>query len=157
MRIPDTVAHHLHAKAVPFTLVSHKRTHESRGTAFAAHIPEHKLAKAVVLEDGKDYCLAVLPANHHIDWPALRAMFHGPVRLVDEEDLPMIFRDCTLGAVPPVGEPYGITTVVERDLAAEEDLYLESGDHEHLLHVDRDGFRQLVGHSRTGHFSRITA
>lgn len=157
MRIPDTVAHHLHAKEVPFTLVRHEPTQTSSATAHAAHIPERKLAKAIVLEDGRDYCLAVLPATHQIDWKAIGSMLHGPVRLVDESDLPMIFRDCRFGAVPPVGEPYGMSTVVESELAEEDDLYLEGGDHEHLLHVDREGFRQLIGRSMTGHFSRVTA
>lgn len=157
MRIPDTVAHHLHAKEVPFTLVRHRPTRSSTATAHAAHIPERKLAKAIVLEDGRDYCLAVLPATHKIDWRALTIMLHHPYRLVDEEDLPLLFRDCATGAVPAVGEPYGLSTIVESELADQDDLYLEGGDHEHLLHVDHDAFRQLIGRSITGHFSHVMA
>lgn len=153
MRVPDTVLHHLHARDVPFTLLWHSPSQTSLGTARVAHVPRNKLAKAIMLEDGIDYFVAVLPATHQIEWSELSAMMGRSVRMVDETDLPYILRDCKLGAIPPIGEAYGVATVIESDLGHEEDVYLEGGDHEHLLHVDREGFRRLVRGAKTGHFS----
>jgi Ala-tRNA(Pro) deacylase len=73
--------------------------------------------------------------------------------MVDETDLPLLFRDCQLGAVPPIGDAYGMRTLVEVDLRAQQDLYLEGGDHEHLLHVDRETFVRLTPRATEGHFS----
>jgi Ala-tRNA(Pro) deacylase len=43
--------------------------------------------------------------------------------------------------------------VVDDAIAAQPDVYLEAGDHVHLLHVDHDGFLRLMAGAAHGHFS----
>ena len=106
-----------------------------------------------MLEDGAEYLLAVIPATNRIDWVALGSMLRRPVYMVEESDLSLLLRDCRIGAIPPLGEAYGISTIVDSDLVDEDDLYLEGGDHEHLVHVDHRSFQRLIGRAKTGHFS----
>jgi len=153
MSIPDTVTNFLHAQQVPFELLRHVPTRHSMETAHSAHVPGRKLAKGVMLEDGAEYLLAVIPATNRIDWVALGSMLRRPVYMVEESDLSLLLRDCRIGAIPPLGEAYGISTIVDSDLVDEDDLYLEGGDHEHLLHVDHQSFQRLIGRAKTGHFS----
>lgn len=153
MSVPDTVANFLHAQQVPFEVLRHVPSRYSMETAHAAHVPGRKLAKGVMLEDGDEYLLAVIPATHRIDWVALGAMLRRPVYMVEESDLSLLLRDCRIGAVPPLGAAYGISSIVDSEIAEQDDLYFESGDHEHLVHVGQDAFRQLIGRARTGHFS----
>jgi Ala-tRNA(Pro) deacylase len=64
-----------------------------------------------------------------------------------------VFRDCASGAVPPIGPAYGLETVVEERLLAEPDVYFEGGDHESLVHVRGEAFRELVCGARHGRFA----
>ena len=153
MSVPDTVANFLRASEIPFSMVAHRPTMSSMETAEAARVSGDRVAKAVVLEDGDRYVMAVIPASHRIDTEALSEILESNVHLVGEDDFSLIFRDCRAGAVPPVGSAYGIHTVVDDAIAEQPDIYLECGDHEHLIHVDHDGFRRLMRTADHGRFS----
>jgi Ala-tRNA(Pro) deacylase len=154
MGIPDTITNYLHGREIAFDVVSHQPTMTSLETAQLAHIPGDRVAKAVVLEDGEEYVLAVVPATHRIDTEALSDLLDRDVFLVDEDDVAMVFRDCRYGAVPPVGGAYGLLTVIDEAIARQPDVYLESGDHEHLIHVDHKGFLKLMAGAERGSFSQ---
>jgi Ala-tRNA(Pro) deacylase len=156
MSVPDTVANYLRASQIPFSMVTHRPTRSSMETAEASRISGDRVAKAVVLEDGERYLMAVIPASHRIDTDALAEILDCDVHLVPEADFGLLFRDCRGGAVPPVGQAYGIHTVVDDAIAAQPDVYLESGDHEHLIHVDHEGFVRLMRTADHGRFSHHT-
>lgn len=64
--------------------------------------------------------------------------------LATEAEVGEIFDDCELGAVPPVGEAYGIDVMLDNSLNDCPDVYFEGGDHVHLVHVSGEDFRQLM-------------
>jgi Ala-tRNA(Pro) deacylase len=153
MSVPDTVANFLRASEIPFSMVTHRPTKSSMETAEAARISGDRMAKAVMLEDGERYVMAVIPASHRIDTEALSEITGSNVHMVAEDDFTMLFRDCRMGAVPPLGTAYGIRTVVDDAIAQQPDVYLESGDHEHLIHVDHIAFERLMRSAEHGRFS----
>ena len=153
MGIPNTVSEYLHAHEVDFTVVPHRQTVTSMETAEAAHVPGDAVAKAVVLEDGERYVLAVIPATHRLDAIAVEGLLDREVRMVGEQDFSVLFRDCRRGAVPAIGHAYGVTTIVDVALAARPDVYIEAGDHENLIHVNRRGFERLMAGSERGAIS----
>ena len=89
------------------------RTSNSTDTAEAAHVPGAKLAKSVVLEDGDKYPMAVVPATHSVDIGALYQRLGREIGLASEEQIAQIFADCEPGAVPPLGQVYGIETILD--------------------------------------------
>ncbi|MCU7879733.1 MAG: YbaK/EbsC family protein [Candidatus Thiodiazotropha sp. (ex Lucinoma aequizonata)] len=70
------------------------------------------------------------------------------------EELQQAFADCETGAVPPTGMPYGIETLVDASLLKQPDLYFESGDHEKLIHISVEKFRELETEAVIGEFSK---
>jgi Ala-tRNA(Pro) deacylase len=153
MGIPNTVSEFLHSHEVDFSVVPHRLTVTSMETAEAAHVPGDALAKAVVLEDGERYVLAVIPATHRLDADAVEGLLDRQVRLAGEQDFSFLFRDCRRGAVPAIGSAYGVATLVDVVFETRPDVYLESGDHEHLIHVSRRGFERLMLGSERGAIS----
>jgi Ala-tRNA(Pro) deacylase len=147
MGVPDTVTNFLHAHGIDFRLIEHPPSRFSAETATTAHVPPARLAKAVVLEDGSRYVLAVVPANRMVDAEAIARVFDGHFELAPEEDFPMLFRDCRPGAVPPIGEAYGIQTIVDDAMTKSAEVYLEAGDHEHLIRLEHDAFMRLIEHA----------
>ena len=55
--------------------------------------------------------------------------------------------------MPLVGEAYGIRTIVDDVLLDVEDIYFEAGDHEDVVHVDGQSFRELVADAIHANFS----
>jgi Ala-tRNA(Pro) deacylase len=139
---------------VTYELITHEPTAASTRTAQACHISGNRLAKGVVLRRNGGYMLAVLPASHHIRLNDLREQVGEDVDMAAESDIAPIFRDCAFGAVPPVGQCYGLDVVVDDSLSEHPDVYLEAGDHMTLVHLDGAQFANLMAEARHGRFSK---
>ena len=107
---------------VRYDVMVHEPTMSSLRTAEACHISGNCLAKGIVLRHNGGYVLAVLPASHHLNMTDLRAQIGEDVALADEADLDHLFRDCVHGAVPPVGECYGLEVIVDDSVEAQPDI-----------------------------------
>lgn len=154
--IPETIGRYLEDRGIRYDVVRHFATANSQETAQAAHVPSDRLAKAVVLEDGEEFLLAVIPASHRLDPIALERVLARPVYLAEERDFAIVFRDCKRGAVPPFGELYGIPTIVDDALLDQPEVYFECGDHERVVHVDHDAFSGLMRSATHARISRHT-
>jgi Ala-tRNA(Pro) deacylase len=131
-----------------YEILTHPHSSSSRESAFKAKIPASQLAKPVLLEDRHGYLLAVLPATQRISMASLEKATHRKLELASEDELEEIFFDCERGAIPPVGPAYGIPTVIDESLLQVQEIYLEGGDHEELVHLDAVSFADLLAGSR---------
>ena len=114
MSIAASVQTCLTQAGVQYDIIEHPRTSNSTHTAEAAHVPGERIAKSVVLEDGDRYLMAVVPATRHVDLGALHRQLGREIGLATEQDVARLFADCDPGAVPPLGQVYGIDTILER-------------------------------------------
>ncbi|HEV55881.1 MAG TPA: YbaK/EbsC family protein [Phycisphaerales bacterium] len=153
MGIAITLKQYLDDHGIDYELVQHNPTPSANRTAEAAHIPGDRLAKAVVLEDAGHYLLAALPATHRLQLGRLHHELGELVGLATEREITGLFADCAPGAVPALGPAYGMETLLDRALEAQEDIYLEAGDHQSLVHLSGDAFRSLLKDARHGDFS----
>ncbi|NLY94758.1 MAG: YbaK/EbsC family protein [Myxococcales bacterium] len=145
MFISHTVARFLEDRDVDYDVKTHDKTFTAQSTAEVAHVPGDALAKGVVLKSGEEFWMAVVPATHEVDETSLASMLGVEgIELAEEEELPYIFRDCELGAIPPLGHAYGIETIVDSALLGQQELWFEAGSHEHLVHLRANDFRRLM-------------
>jgi Ala-tRNA(Pro) deacylase len=144
MTIPITMYDYLRRNGVSYDLIPHPKTSSSRMTARATHVPEASVAKAVGIKRKKGFVLAVIPASREVALRGLGALLADPVCLATERELQGLFVDCEAGAIPPLGEPYGIRTIVDRQLLDQDDIYFEGGDHRTAVHLKGGAFRQLM-------------
>ena len=152
MTIAPTLQRYLD-QTITYDVMTHAPTATSSRTARACHIAGDRLAKGIVLRRGGGYMLAVLPASCHIRLSALRAQIGSDVELADEQDVDKLFRDCVRGAVPPVGECYGLDVIVDDSIEHEPEVYLEGGDHATLIHMERAQFARLMADAQHGRFA----
>jgi Ala-tRNA(Pro) deacylase len=90
-------------------------------------VPEGEVAKSVLLE-GKEQCyLAVLPFPDEIDLDRFGKIVGEPVRPAPEARLRDLFPDCELGAIPPFGRLYGVSTYADESLAEEGSIVFSAG------------------------------
>ena len=153
MAIAQTLQRYLADHDIKYDVIAHQPTMSSMRTAEACHISGDRLAKGVVLRDRDSYILATLPASHQIRLSDLRAQLGDHVDLATEREIEQLFRDCDRGAVPPVGECYGLDVIVDASIEEQPEIYFEAGDHATLVHIGRDEFARLTARARHGRFS----
>jgi Ala-tRNA(Pro) deacylase len=156
MAIADRVLDYIVQHGVKYEVLTHPHSHSSMETAELAHVPGDRLAKSVVLEDDDGLMMAVLSSTRHIRLGRLSRELNRKLRLATEDELPNLFTDCELGAIPPVGPAYGMKTIIDDDLAEQPEVYFEAGDHEMLIRMSREQFMSMMhsaGHARFGYHS----
>ncbi len=158
MPIPSRLTGYLERHGTQFELREHKHSASSAETARTARIPPNQLAKSVIVEDEKGCLMAVVPSDRTVLLGALASMLRREnLRLCDENRIAALFSDCDRGAVPPVGMAWGVETVVDDELEACEVVFAEAGDHEHVLCMSQQQFRELMKANRHGRFCRPAA
>jgi Ala-tRNA(Pro) deacylase len=154
MTIAATVRQYLNDCGIEYEVVEHARTMSSSRTAEVGHVAGDRLAKAVVLKSEGGFTMAVLPASCHLRLGEVQDCLRRPVGLATEREVGQLFGDCELGAIPPVGKPYGMEMIVDDSLQEQPDVYFEAGDHVSLIHVSAMAFQRLTAEARHGRFSR---
>jgi Ala-tRNA(Pro) deacylase len=153
MAIAPTFQRYLDQKVI-YDVIAHEPTMSSMRTAQACHVPGDCLAKGVLLRDDTGYMLAVLPATHYVRMHDLRLQFGRDVEFASEGEIDELFQDCAHGAVPPIGECYGLDTIVDEEIDGKGDVYLEAGDHITLVHLSHAQFAKLTADARHGSSER---
>ncbi len=149
MSLSVTLEDCLRNKDSRYEVVPHPHSHSSMDTAEAAHIPGDRLAKTVLLEDEFGYVAAVLPSTHHVRLSELWKKTGRRLVLASETEMRELFKDCEVGAVPPVCTAYGLQTYLDESLIRQPDVYFEAGDHEQLIHMSTDQFLDLMAEAQT--------
>ncbi len=144
MAIAQTLINYLQERGVSYDLVKHEHTERAVDSAHAAHIPAHQVAKAVVLHDESGFVVSVLPANHSLEIGWVNDELKRELSLASEKEFKVLFAGCESGAVPALGDAFGIQVIWDDDLLYTSDIYVEAGDHEHLIWLDRKDFKKLM-------------
>ena len=153
MTIALTLKQYLDDKQVDYDVTTHEPTSTSTRTAQASHVPGDCLAKGVVLSREGGFTLAVVPASCHVDLGALHNYLRGPVSIASEEEISALFPDCDVGAIPPMGDAYGIDEIIDSSLDDRKDIYFEAGDHKSLIHLKGTEFKDLHANAPHGHIA----
>ena len=129
----------LEANHLAFTQTTHTAAFTAREVASAEHLPAREVAKTVMLFGDGGYRMIVIPANKLVDFQEVRlALGLTHVRLATEEELSKLFRDCELGAMPPVGNIYDMPVYLDSSLAAEPEIVFNAGNSSRSdSHADR--------------------
>lgn len=155
MSIPTRLSSYLDQRGARYEIQAHELSRSSAETARAAHVLPRQVAKSVLLEDDDGCVMAVLPADRTVQLGELADMLgRKELHLASEERIASVLPDCERGAVPPVGMAWGIETVVDDELEANDVVYLECGDHQRLLRMSREEFRELMSDAQHGHFAK---
>ena len=150
MGIAITLKEYLRDCQIVFEEIKHPYQSTSIGAANSAFIAGDTMAKGVLLRDDFGYMIAVLPSTHMIDLKAMRKKFGDDLQLATEDEAKALFDDCDVGAIPPIGEAYGMRVVWDDQLSAQSEIYFEGGDHKTLVHISGPDFSRLM--SDAGHY-----
>jgi len=128
-----------------YTHTTHSPAFTAREVASAEHLPTREVAKAVLLFADDHYHMIVVPASRLVDFQEVRfALGFHHARLASEEEVGRLFPDCELGAMPPMGNLYGLPVYLDSSLATEPSIAFNGGTHRDEVHMRTDEYRKLV-------------
>jgi len=128
-----------------YTHTVHSIAYTAREVALVEHLPAREVAKTVVVHGDNGYHMLVLPASKLVDFQEVRiALGLSHARMVPETELNRLFPDCELGAMPPVGNLYGIPVYLDSALAGEDVITFNAGTHRDVVHMRLAEYRRLV-------------
>jgi Ala-tRNA(Pro) deacylase len=145
MAVLPILAEFLHQNQVQYTHTEHPLAYTAREVAAAEHVPAREVAKTVVFLSEQGYGMAVLPADSVVDLEQLRLdLGLNRLRLATEAELGELFPGCELGAMPPLGNLFGLPVYVDDRMAGEDLIACNAGTHRDVIHMHFRDFLRLV-------------
>lgn len=154
MGIPVHIRTYLDRQKVDYQVLLHRKTSTLTQAASACDISFDELVRAVILIDGQGLLMAVLPADHVLNFEALCTLLHRDLELVPGNQLATIFDDCEPGSYPPLARAYNLDVIIDSALDQMETVTFEPGTHTSLLRMHVQDFYRLIGECRRGEFSQ---
>lgn len=138
---------------VKYQLCSHRATFTAQHMAAEEHVSGMNVAKSVIVQADGKYYMCVLPACSRVDLDMLRGQLGaGEVQLADEGEMAKLFPDCEVGAEPPFGNMYGLTTLMDVSLGQDGYIVCSAGQHDSAVRIKLRDYEKLV-HPRVLEFS----
>lgn len=135
----------LKAEGVRYEVRSHPPAFTAQEVAAAEHVPGRQMAKVVIVCEGDEPLMAVVPAPHLVDLERLgRASGRRGLRIAKEAEFAGRFPGCDPGAMPPFGNLYAMPVWVDESLTRDREIAFNAGTHEQTVHMAYDDFARLV-------------
>ena len=126
----------LERRDVSFRTLEHEETFDAQHLAQAIHVTGEAVVKSVLMRADDSYVLAVVPATHTIDLKlAKKALGCEVLALATEKECGSHFPDCELGVLPPFGSHYGMKTLVDASLMADDEIVFEANTHHEAIRL----------------------
>ncbi|NIP28061.1 MAG: deacylase [Phycisphaerae bacterium] len=130
---------------VKYKVTKHEPAFTAQQMAAVEHEPGKYVAKPVVVKADDKYVMCVLPACYKIDLKALKGQLKArKVELAEEKEIGKMFDDCELGAEPPFGNLYDLSTIIDKALEKDDHITFQGGTHEKAIRMSMEDYLRLV-------------
>jgi Ala-tRNA(Pro) deacylase len=130
---------------VNYRLSRHDTAFTAADLAHAEHVPGRKVIKPVVVKADGQFVMCALPASHRIDLDTLREQLQAnDIQLADENELQGLFPDCEIGAEPPIGRMFGMPTLMDESLFADDRVTFQAGTHQDAVTMTLAEYRRVA-------------
>jgi len=142
--VTERVEAFLRASGVPFRLYAHPPAFTSEESARVRGTAPEEGAKALVIKAGEEFYLAVISGVRRADNRALRRILGTRVaRFATEEEL-LRLTGCRPGAVPPLGNLFGLPMLMDESLRRCEHVSFNAGSNSWSVTMRREDLERVV-------------
>jgi Ala-tRNA(Pro) deacylase len=139
---------------IKYRVSRHPTAYTAQMLAEIEHVPGRKVIKPVVVQADGEFVMCALPATYRVDLDELKAQLQvTDVKIVDEPRLTELFPDCELGAAPPIGRMFGMTTLMDESLTADDHVTFQAGTHRDAVTMSLADYRRAA-QPEIAHFGR---
>ena len=141
----EKLLEYLDLSGVDYELVHHPEAYAARDVAFKAGVSGQEFAKTVLVKLDGLMAMAVVPAEHKINFTMLRDVAGAEtIALALEDEFEARFPDCDLGAMPPFGNLYDLAVYVSDQLTDADSITFNAGTHTEAITMAYADFAELV-------------
>ena len=141
----NSVREYLDQRHAKYVTISHQPAYTAQEVAAAAHIPGRMMTKTVMVKLDGEMAMVVLPADRRVDLEYLKKIAHAhTVRLASEVEFKGMFPGCEVGAMPPLGELYGLEVYAARELTEDDEIAFNAGSFTEVVKLPYAEFRRLT-------------
>jgi Ala-tRNA(Pro) deacylase len=149
-----TIQSYLDQMGVRYRHSRHEIAYTAQDLAAMEHVPGRQVIKPVVVRADGQFVMCALPASYRVDLDELRDQLQASnVDLADEGLLGNLFPGCELGAAPPIGRMYGMPTLMDESLIADDHVTFQAGTHEDAVTMSLADYRRIA-QPEVAHFGR---
>jgi Ala-tRNA(Pro) deacylase len=147
---------YLDKAGVTYTRHSHPTVYTSQETAQSTHIPGREMVKSVILRtDDGALVIAALTANDTANLDILRQEIGcRMLRLAKEHEFGESFPTCDVGAMPPFGNIFDLTTYCDESVSDNREIEFNAGTHDETIRMSYEDFKRLVN-PKVIHFAQL--
>lgn len=108
-----------------------------------AGISADRFVTGVVAKDRYGLVMVVVTAEKSVDFEALSKLMGRRLEVAAPENIHAVFKNTDSALIPPLGEPFGIRTIIDDSLAEVTTVYFPAGDNATLIEVTSKDFFRL--------------
>ena len=144
-----SIREYLRSRNVPFVALLHRPVPSAARLAQSVHVAGDQVAKAVLLRTASGFVLAVVPSTHRVALDRVAELLgQTGLAIATEAEVEHVFHDCECGALPPFGRVYGLTTLVDVDLAHQAEIVVQANTRHEAIRIRFRDYEQIEGPER---------
>lgn len=153
MSVPSKIENYLKENKYHFLVMKHSPTERAIENLATAKCPPSQLAKVLVFDINKKRSFVILPSNELVHLGTLKESLQTQdVKMLGEEDLENSFKECEIGATPPLGGLYNMPVYLSNHFQKDQEMYFNGGTHTDLILMPYQEFL-IVEHPQITNFS----
>lgn len=161
MAIPQKIIKFLEKRKIKYKILEHRIVYTSFDRAKTLKVAEKTVGKTLVLKLGKDLVLALIRADRNLDFSKLKkaarknkVFANAKLDLASEKLIKNRFKGIKLGAIPPFGPLWKLTTFVDRNLLKVKEIVLNAGSYNFSIKIKPAEIKKIIPDLVLGDFSR---
>ena len=145
MPIPKKVLNFLEKAGVKYQTVEHRTVYTAFDKAATLRVPEKVVGKTLVMRMDKKVALVLIPANKNLDTPKLKkAAKAKKISFVKESWIKQNLTGIKIGATPPWGSLWKLSTFVDRALLQNPKIIVNSGDYNWSIKIHPNLLKKII-------------
>lgn len=145
MTIKAKVKDYLDKNNVSYEALSHAEVFSTIDEAKALGISANEIVKNLIIKVKDKEVFAVIPGGHRIDMYKLRDVVGSKhARLITEDEMAKDYPDYEIGAVPPLGELFGVKVYLDKQLIHHDTVIFCGGTHTDSIKMKSQDYVNLV-------------
>jgi len=139
-----SIREYLRSRNVPFVALLHRPVPSAARLAQSVHVAGDQVAKGVLIRTPSGFVLAVVPSTHRVVLDRVAEMLgQAGLEIASEAEVEQVFHDCECGALPPFGRVYGLTTLVDVDLAHQAEIVVQANTRHEAIRLRYRDYEQV--------------
>ena len=143
MTVPTSVQSLLNYQNVHYEITATPVDANNKRILHDQHLRNMGAAKSVILQDSKGRVQVIIAADTLLDLKAVNRQMNRELHATSPEELAKFCQTHSLQSIPALPKLAGLLTLVDKSLLDRDEILLDSGNEEQLIHLNRSEF-QLV-------------